>query len=74
MFRGRIDLELFSDFAVGQGAAEIRVNQRENSMHLKHGLKAAAVAAGLVAFAGGAQAKTFVYCSEGSPEGFDPDV
>lgn len=72
MFRGRIDLELFSDFAVGQGAAEIRVNQRENSMHLKHGLKAAAVAAGLVAFAGGAQAKTFVYCSEGSPEGFDP--
>ncbi|MDQ0317300.1 ABC transporter substrate-binding protein [Amorphus orientalis] len=36
------------------------------------GLKATAVAAGLLAFAGTAHATTFVYCSEGSPEGFDP--
>lgn len=41
-------------------------------MKLQHGMKAAVLAAGLAAFAGGAQAKTFVYCSEGSPEGFDP--
>ncbi|MDH3793203.1 MAG: ABC transporter substrate-binding protein, partial [Rhodospirillales bacterium] len=32
-----------------------------------------AVAATL-AFAAGAQAKTLVYCSEGSPEGFNPSL
>ena len=34
-----------------------------------------AIAAALLSatfFAGAASAKTFVYCSEGSPEGFDP--
>ncbi|MEW5424181.1 ABC transporter substrate-binding protein [Amorphus sp. 3PC139-8] len=35
-------------------------------------LTAAALGAALFASAGAAQAKTFVYCSEGSPEGFDP--
>src|SRR5580704_6184303 len=33
---------------------------------------AAACAVALAALAGAAQAKTFVYCSEGSPEGFSP--
>ena len=32
----------------------------------------ALVAAGALAFAAGASAKTLVYCSEGSPEGFNP--
>lgn len=35
-------------------------------------LRAAALGASLALLAGSASAKTFVYCSEGSPEGFDP--
>jgi dipeptide transport system substrate-binding protein len=34
--------------------------------------RAALLGASLAVLAGGASAKTFVYCSEGSPEGFDP--
>lgn len=42
-------------------------------MHLKRTIKAALVGVSLAALAGfGANAKTLVYCSEGSPEGFDP--
>ena len=45
---------------------------RERSMkHLTTLLLATAFAAGL---AGAASAKTLVYCSEGSPEGFDPGL
>ena len=40
---------------------------------LRHTLGAFAVAAALAA-AGGAHAKTLVYCSEGSPEGFNPSL
>jgi len=44
-------------------------------MHLKRTMKAALVGVSLAALAGfGAQAKTLVYCSEGSPEGFDPGL
>jgi dipeptide transport system substrate-binding protein len=44
-------------------------------MHLKRIIKAALIGASLVAIAGSAaSAKTFVYCSEGSPEGFDPGL
>jgi dipeptide transport system substrate-binding protein len=42
-------------------------------MHLKRTMKAALIGVSLAALAGfGASAKTLVYCSEGSPEGFDP--
>ncbi len=41
-------------------------------MHLKQIAKATLVGASLAAFATGASAKTLVYCSEASPEGFDP--
>ncbi|MGH6925316.1 MAG: ABC transporter substrate-binding protein, partial [Propylenella sp.] len=42
-------------------------------MHLKRLTKAALLGVSLAAMAGfGASAKTLVYCSEGSPEGFDP--
>jgi dipeptide transport system substrate-binding protein len=44
-------------------------------MHLKRIMQAALVGVGLAALAGsGAWAKTLVYCSEGSPEGFDPGL
>lgn len=44
-------------------------------MHLKRLIKAALIGASLVALAGSAaSAKTFVFCSEGSPEGFDPGL
>jgi dipeptide transport system substrate-binding protein len=44
-------------------------------MYLKRTMKAALLGASLAALAGfGASAKTFVYCSEGSPEGFDPGL
>jgi dipeptide transport system substrate-binding protein len=44
-------------------------------MHLKVLTKATLVGVSLAAIAGfGAQAKTLVYCSEGSPEGFDPGI
>ena len=42
-------------------------------MYLRLTVKAALLGVSLAALAGvGAQAKTLVYCSEGSPEGFDP--
>jgi dipeptide transport system substrate-binding protein len=42
-------------------------------MHLQRIIKAALLGASLTALAAyGASAKTLVYCSEGSPEGFDP--
>ena len=42
-------------------------------MHSKRTMKAALLGASLAALcASGASAKTLVYCSEGSPEGFDP--
>src|SRR5262245_54792750 len=45
----------------------------EDFMYLKHIVKAALIGVSLVALAGGgASAKQLVYCSEGSPEGFDP--
>ena len=44
-------------------------------MYLKHIMKAALLGVSLAALAGaGASAKTLVYCSEGSPEGFDPSL
>src|SRR3954452_404539 len=44
-------------------------------MLLKHIMAAALLGVSLVALAGaGASAKTLVYCSEGSPEGFDPGL
>jgi len=44
-------------------------------MHLKHLTQAALVGVSLAALAGvGASAKTLVYCSEGSPGGFDPGL
>jgi len=42
-------------------------------MRYKIGLIAAALLSA-TCFAGAASAKTFVYCSEGSPEGFDPGL
>ena len=41
-------------------------------MTIKLKLRALALGASLALLAGTASAKTFVYCSEGSPEGFDP--
>jgi dipeptide transport system substrate-binding protein len=42
---------------------------------VKHYLKATALGLGLVVgLAGAVQAKTLVYCSEGSPEGFNPSL
>ncbi len=41
-------------------------------MLIKTTFRAAMVGASLAILAGAASAKTFVYCSEGSPEGFDP--
>jgi len=42
-------------------------------MHLKRTMRAALIGVSVAALAGfGASAKTLVYCSEGSPEGFDP--
>ena len=44
-------------------------------MYLKHITKAALLGVSLAALAAaGASAKTLVYCSEGSPEGFDPGI
>src|SRR5688572_29411621 len=44
-------------------------------MHSKRTMKAALLGASLAALcASGASAKTLVYCSEGSPEGFDPAI
>ena len=44
-------------------------------MYLKQITKAALLGVSLAALAGaGASAKTLVYCSEGSPEGFDPGI
>jgi len=41
-------------------------------MKTKMTFRAALLGASLAILAGSASAKTFVYCSEGSPEGFDP--
>jgi dipeptide transport system substrate-binding protein len=44
-------------------------------MHLKSTTRAALLGVSIAALAGfGASAKTLVYCSEGSPEGFDPAI
>ena len=43
-------------------------------MSLKHVLKATLIGVSFAAMASAASAKTLVYCSEGSPEGFDPGL
>src|SRR5690606_23812283 len=49
-------------------------SKRTGRIPMKYKLAIAAALLSATFFAGTASAKTFVYCSEGSPEGFDPGL